>query len=228
MKPGPGVRTTTGQSAAPGPASSNPDSITVLVSRTGGRERDYARALLLEGAADLLAQPVGELAVEHEPSGRPVLRGADRTVHVAVSHGDRVVAVALATGGPIGVDVEAARELSGRAMARRWLTEQEAGWVADRPTARQAAALLWLWTQKEAIGKARGLGLRGNGLLRPVPLPEVWPTPPAPPGAVEAHPLRPLPDDPEMALATPAVAADLLLAVAALGHTAPRAVVIFT
>ena len=73
--------------------------------------------------------------------------------------------------GPVGVDVETVRDC----RWRRWraLVRTGRGGLAGRlPPTEQPVAFLRLWTFKEAVGKAYGVGLRGGGLRRTVgPLP---------------------------------------------------------
>ncbi len=99
---------------------------------------------------------------------------------MSISHGRGIWAVALAAAGPVGVDVEtveAVRPAPALRLAERRLDTAEAKWLRGVPPAARATAFLWLWTQKEAVGIARGRGLRDGGLRRPVPVPEHWPPP---------------------------------------------------
>ncbi|MGV9883558.1 4'-phosphopantetheinyl transferase family protein [Streptomyces sp. NPDC003006] len=167
--------------------------VTVLWGPTAGDARAAAHAALLHGASLLTGEPADAFRLTYEPGGRPRLTGAAAPPHVSISHGRGVWAVALGTTGPVGVDVEAVRPVPALRMAGRWLDAAAADWLARVPAAARPAAFLWLWTQKEAIGKARGRGLRDGGLRRPVPVPEHWPPPPARAGLPAP---RPLADDP--------------------------------
>ncbi len=167
--------------------------VRVLWNTTDGDERARAHLLLLRGAAAELGVPASEIWVEHEPGGRPLLGGAGRGVGVSVSHARRALAVALCDGAPVGVDVEPLRGLSGAALAGKWLAPAEARWVEELPGPQQALAFLWLWTQKEAVGKALGLGLREGGMSRLVALPGEWP-----PAGDGTPVLRPLPGGPAL------------------------------
>ncbi|WP_318204977.1 4'-phosphopantetheinyl transferase family protein [Streptomyces sp. SCL15-4] len=153
----------------------DPDTVTVLWCTTDGDERRRARALLLRGAAGMLGVPESEVWVGHEPGGRPFLGGAGEGVRVSVAHTRTAVAIALARGAAVGVDVEAVRPLRAEPMARAWLHPVEAAWIGGLPEAERSVAFLWLWTQKEAVGKALGRGLRGGGMSRRMPLPRNWP-----------------------------------------------------
>ncbi|HEV2343403.1 MAG TPA: 4'-phosphopantetheinyl transferase superfamily protein [Actinocrinis sp.] len=148
--------------------------VEVRIGRAAGDERARSAELVLGLAAGLAPPPPGRLRLGHEADGRPVVRGA--AVHVSVSHGRGVLAAAASTDFPVGVDVEAVRRIPVRNLARRWLRAAEAEWIERREPDERIVAFLWLWTQKEALGKARGLGLAGGaGLSRAVWLPESWP-----------------------------------------------------
>ncbi|WP_018350595.1 4'-phosphopantetheinyl transferase family protein [Longispora albida] len=154
--------------------------------RTGaqpGTEREAARDLLLAAASGACGVPVAALGVGYEPGGRPLLTGVSG-LHVSVSHGRGLVAVAVSAAGPVGVDAEAQRSLPVAGLARRWLLPAEAAWVHGHEEAGQALAFLKLWTAKEAMGKALGLGMREGGRYRPVPLP---PSPELVPGPDGLH-----------------------------------------
>ncbi|MFF1410599.1 4'-phosphopantetheinyl transferase family protein [Streptomyces sp. NPDC058289] len=146
-----------------------------------GDQRKHAHALLRRAAAAVLGVGPEGLTVAREPGGRPYVvsrpGATDRgsrppvRVNVSVSHTRGLTAVAVCTGGDVGVDVEPARELPAVALARRWFAEEDVRWIEGHAPALRARALLWVWTHKEALGKAVGTGLAGGGRLRPVPLP---------------------------------------------------------
>ncbi|MCX4744837.1 4'-phosphopantetheinyl transferase superfamily protein [Kitasatospora sp. NBC_01287] len=150
------------------------------MARVDGQERAAARELALRLVAGRVGVAVDRLRLGRAVSGQPVVEGASG-VAVSISHVRGVVAVAAGTGvGGVGVDVERIRPVAHEALARRWFPAAEAAWIAGREPAERSAAFLWLWTQKEALAKARGQGLGGGkGLLRPVALPERWPPGPS-------------------------------------------------
>jgi 4'-phosphopantetheinyl transferase len=192
------------------------DPVTVWLARAPAAPRQVARTLLVRAVAALLRVAPDAVVVDREAGGRPVVRCAGATApHVSVSHCRGLVAVAVSTLAPLGVDAERIRPLPARQLARRWLPPGEHDWVAGTPQRHQAEAFLLLWTAKEAIGKAYGVGLRGAGTHRPVPPPEGWPPP-------ERLCLRPVPDDPGLALAM-ASHAGTVLALACLHPDAARA-----
>lgn len=170
-----------------------PDTVTVLWCTTDGDERRKAHALLVRSAAEMLDVPLSEIWLEHEAGGRPFLGGVGKALQISVTHARGALAVALTSRAPVGVDVEAVRGLRAPAMARAWLDPAEAAWVTGLPEGEQSAAFLWLWTQKESVGKALGQGLRQGGMSRQVPLPEQWP-PGNGGGRLVLHPLPGIPD----------------------------------
>ena len=185
----------------------------VRVHRVSGNERERAAQLAVLLAAEVAGVRPERLRLDHEPDGRPVVRGA--RVEVSVSHGRGAIAAAAGPTVPIGVDVEVLRPLPVGMLARRWLRPDESEWIGRCEPADRSAAFLWLWTQKEALGKAAGRGLAGGpGLLVAVPLPECWP----PPGALFANEgrLTAVPDRPDLAV-TAGLCAGLAVAVAACG-----------
>ncbi|MFI1768413.1 4'-phosphopantetheinyl transferase family protein [Streptomyces sp. NPDC020800] len=96
--------------------------------------------------------------------------GGGALCRVSISHCADVVAVALAAAA-VGVDVEAVRPLPFVNLARRWFDPAEAAWLARRPEEHRQGDFFRLWTAKEALGKALGVGLRNGGTRRRVPLP---------------------------------------------------------
>ncbi|MBB5872598.1 phosphopantetheinyl transferase [Allocatelliglobosispora scoriae] len=136
----------------------------------GGSRRGQGRNLLVEAAAAQLGCPAGAITLDREDGGRPVLGGAATGLHVALAHTrEGAAAVACSLAGPVGVDVEHLRELPVAGLAARWFAPAECHWLAQQPPEDRSAAFLLLWTQKEAVGKALGTGLRGSGLRREVP-----------------------------------------------------------
>ncbi|WP_406205685.1 4'-phosphopantetheinyl transferase superfamily protein [Kitasatospora sp. NBC_01560] len=145
--------------------------VAVYVRRTGPDARGGARRLLVAAAAELAGVAEAEIRVEYEPGGRPFLAGAGRGLSVSVSHGQGLAAVALTRAGRVGVDLEVLRPVRAERLAERWFSAAETAWVSARPPEEQQEAFFWLWTRKEAVGKALGIGLRESGTRRPVGLP---------------------------------------------------------
>jgi 4'-phosphopantetheinyl transferase len=109
--------------------------------------------------------------VAHDPAGLPGPTGFAGGLQVSLSHSRGLAAAAVTAIGPVGVDLEPVRPVEALVLARRWFPAREAAWLARVPSGQRDAAFLALWTQKEAIAKALGTGLRGGaGLRQPVPL----------------------------------------------------------
>jgi 4'-phosphopantetheinyl transferase len=95
------------------------------------------------------------------PWGKPQLahtHGTDVRFNVAHSHG--LVLHAISLGREVGVDVELLRVVpNGMHLARRFLSEREAGKLARLPTQEFERGFFACWTRKEAYVKATGRGL---------------------------------------------------------------------
>jgi len=91
--------------------------------------------------------------------GKPRLVIESHTLYASLSHTRGAVAVAISRLADVGVDVEAVAPIDElKQVAEVVLThrEQRAVSVSDRPI----QTFIQLWTRKEAIAKAFGLGLR--------------------------------------------------------------------
>jgi 4'-phosphopantetheinyl transferase len=168
-------------------------------------QRALAGQLLPAAAAQLLDVPIEAVRLSRDRLGRPVAELAGHTseqVWLSASYHAGALAIAASLAGPIGIDLEGPRMLQVLQLARRWFADAEASWLAERPVAEQLNDFLLLWTAKEAFGKALGSGLRGAGLTRRPPLPPVT-----------GDSLLAGPDG--LRLAQPALAGELVLAVAA-------------
>ncbi|WP_418959857.1 4'-phosphopantetheinyl transferase family protein [Streptomyces tritici] len=166
----------------------DPGAVTVIWGPVASGERRAAHTLLLRAAAELTGSPLHRIGLVHEPGGRPRLTGAAAALHVSLSHSPGARAVALAARAPVGVDIETVRPLPALALARRWLAPSDADWLGRLPAADRVRAFYWIWTQKEAVGKARGHGLAHGGLTQPLSHPPRWPPAPARTRALRALP----------------------------------------
>lgn len=126
------------------------------------RDPDRRRDRLLAAALHrwVLSQALG-LAPERLPlyrshTGQPRL--ALPGLHTSLAHCRGVVAVALCEGGPVGIDVER-RDTSSLQSIRDLVCAPGDAEAVQRPGGDADARLLALWTRKEAVLKALGLGL---------------------------------------------------------------------
>lgn len=126
------------------------------------READralHAVAQVLLRAA-LAAEGVPAPRFRLGPHGKPELEGggAAPPPRFNLSHTDGLAACAVAHGHEVGLDVEALdRRLDVWGLSAKVLTEAEQ--VAIRQAPAPAGAFLDIWTVKEAVAKAAGLGL---------------------------------------------------------------------
>jgi len=154
------------------------DTVHAWVVPSAHRSRAGARQLLAEAGAEVLGIDPARLVVDRAASGQPRVRVQHTDpdhppAWVSLSYGPGVLAVAASTAGPVGIDVEGPTRPEVDRLADRWFDPDEAAWLRTQPATDRPTAFLLLWTAKEALGKALGTGLRGEGLRRRVPLPPV-------------------------------------------------------
>ena len=105
-------------------------------------------------------------AFTYAPHGKPELafrrpEHADRAtgrLHFSLSHCREAVACVIAPH-PVGIDVESPRTVA-EALVRHTMNAEECRAIAASP--RPERAFLRLWTQKEAVLKLLGTGIRGD------------------------------------------------------------------
>jgi 4'-phosphopantetheinyl transferase len=119
-----------------------------------------ARGTVREILGAYLGRPPAALAFAYGPQGKPALDPPDAAgLDFNLSHSAGVALVALARGRPVGVDVEAMRELTDLpGVAARVMTVAELAAFEALPAGARAAAFFALWTRKEAYMKALGAG----------------------------------------------------------------------
>jgi 4'-phosphopantetheinyl transferase len=120
--------------------------------------RVLVRAALRRVLGGVLGLPAGQVPLE-TVDGRPVLAGAG--LHLSCSAGGDVGLVAVSAGVPVGVDVQRHDPVEARrAFEEDWLTAGERAALAVLPAAERLVAVTRCWTQKEAVLKGMGVGLR--------------------------------------------------------------------
>jgi 4'-phosphopantetheinyl transferase len=107
----------------------------------------------------------GRVPIGLDPTGRPHLadrRGTAAGVDFNLSHSGRFVAVAVATGLRIGIDVEQhqPRHVSA-ALSERFFSPAEHEWLEASRASSYPRRWGRVWTTREAHAKARGIGVRG-------------------------------------------------------------------
>lgn len=130
------------------------DPLTETPRATSGR---LARALLLKMVASRWPAQAARLCLKSDPFGRPFLDGPAGTLpFVSLSHSRGWIACAASAIGPLGIDIEVprpGRNVAGIAAAAFGPLE------AERATTGGESGFYRIWTLREAIGKATGLGL---------------------------------------------------------------------
>jgi 4'-phosphopantetheinyl transferase len=92
------------------------------------------------------------------PEGKAELQGSAFRVNLA--HSGDVALVAVGRGRDIGVDVEVLGEGTEKwSLVRHALTADESAQLQTLPVSQRSRAFLQVWTRKEALLKAAGVGL---------------------------------------------------------------------
>ena len=148
------------------------------------------RFLLRTLLSGYLGLPRSDIAYTQNETGKPALDPQlSRELRFNLSHSGQTALMAFALGRRIGIDLEQPRpDTDHLKIARRFFSEEESRSLAAAPPEAQPALFTRIWTRKEAVIKAVGLGLSMplNGFS--VPLADL------PPGASLAGQF--VPDDP--------------------------------
>lgn len=114
-------------------------------------------ALRILVARELETRPV---ALTWTPGryGKPELAPPWSGVHTSLSHSADMIAVAISTGRPVGIDIQyVAPGLEPVGLSARFFPPDEAGYVAaGRDASARADRFAYLWARKEAVVKAVG------------------------------------------------------------------------
>jgi 4'-phosphopantetheinyl transferase len=115
----------------------------------------------------LLNRPAQSMSFRSGPGGKPELApGSDRerrsSLRFNVTHSDELALIAVSLERELGVDVERIRTISESArIVESYFTPSELAQFRSLDPSRRDAAFLRGWTRKEAILKAKGVGLAG-------------------------------------------------------------------
>ncbi|WP_435188202.1 4'-phosphopantetheinyl transferase family protein [Streptomyces sp. bgisy126] len=129
-------------------------------------DRLRARGLLRALLQDRFPVAAGA-AIGYTPSGRPTLLGHPG-LGISVSHVAEACAVGVAHGRAVGVDVQSPPpDVTGPMV--HWCAPAHHEALTALHPADRAREFTWMWTVKEACGKALGTGLAGPALTLDVP-----------------------------------------------------------
>ena len=125
--------------------------------RRSARIRQQFLLRLILGA--YLGRPGKDIRLVRDSVGKPALADEGRSsgLEFNLSHSGSWLAVAVARGAPVGVDIERRRTLPRSAeLARRYFSAAEAEAVAELDEPARSRRFLALWTVREAHIKAMG------------------------------------------------------------------------
>ena len=117
--------------------------------------------------AGLLGCSEEAVAIVRDARGKPRLRAPTDRLSFSLSRRGRLLLIATAWGRPVGADlelIEAADDAQG--IARNLFAPGEAAWLESLDHAARRHGFVRLWTAKEAVLKARGIGIV-DGLAEP-------------------------------------------------------------
>ena len=123
-----------------------------------------SRALLRSVLAEKLHCPPLQLQIEPDANDKPQLiapqLNSPQRLHFNLSHCRGWVVLAVSDSGPVGVDIESThRNNNILGIAKRFFQADEYALLAALPEAARAELFCELWTLKEAMVKAAGLGI---------------------------------------------------------------------
>lgn len=116
------------------------------------------RLLVRSLAARVAGMNAGELVIDIEERGRPVVANAPFSLFVSIAHSDGVV-VAAAARRRVGVDVERVTAHRHPGIFRRVCSSRELRLLQRTADGDRDRAFVSIWSRKEAYGKALGVGL---------------------------------------------------------------------
>jgi len=124
-----------------------------------------AHALARAALARAAGVPADAIALRAGARGKPEVAGPASALALRfnLSHTDGLAAFALARDAAVGVDVETrAREIDALALAARFFAPAETAALRALDPAPRRERFLALWTLKEALLKALGVGIAGG------------------------------------------------------------------
>jgi 4'-phosphopantetheinyl transferase len=136
------------------------------------RARDRRRFVVCRGSlrlilGQLLDVPAERITFRAGMGGKPEMGGSydfqsKSALRFNVTHSDELALIALTLGRELGVDLERLRSISeADRIVESYFTPTELAQYRATDQSERAAAFLRGWTRKEAILKAKGVGLAG-------------------------------------------------------------------
>lgn len=132
------------------------------------RERSVAsRGILRVMLSAYTGWEAGRLSLAQNPAGKPGLARVrrdelafpeDEDWQFNVSHSGEFLLFGITVGREVGVDIEQIREIEVQAVVSRFFHRDEIAWLNEQPD--MLGAFYALWSGKEAVIKAMGLGLQ--------------------------------------------------------------------
>ena len=125
----------------------------------------FGRALLRQLLGTCLNIEPVKLAIGYQPRGKPFLPQPllNGDLRFNLSHSGRILAIALARGREVGVDLESIHHLDDwPVLSERIFSPRELCELRALPKPQQRKAFFNGWTRKEAYLKATGEGLRDD------------------------------------------------------------------
>jgi len=98
--------------------------------------------------------PADLVQLSYGSAGKPAL--VNSPLHFNLSHSKDLALLAIATGGPVGIDLERERPIDVQGVGRRVFSEYELRLLAETPEHDQVPLFFRLWVRHEAQVKALG------------------------------------------------------------------------
>ncbi len=130
---------------------------------------ELSHGLMRHAVATSLGVALDAVRLRISIGEKPRLLAPDADLDVSLTHTGDLAACAVLAGGRVGVDAERLRPGAGLSI-ERMLAPEERAWAAQAASPNR---MLAIWTLKEAMSKAVGLGLRlefDGFAVRPEPL----------------------------------------------------------
>ncbi len=120
------------------------------------------RYLLKKRLSEQTGQPAETLVLQKRAYGKLYLEG--NPCFFNLSHSGNYLVVAISQKDEIGVDIEhvTRRSTHYTDIAQRYFTQAEGHAIKDAPSSEQSILFHEVWTKKEAVLKAAGIGLSGS------------------------------------------------------------------